>query len=258
MNYKTIFVLLTLSITTGLIGIVYATNHGTIDQSFTGPLTSTGTIPVVGEAYQTFTPTVNNLVAVDIYLINKDKSDYTGTFQLYVKSPIIPPSSVTKTVTLPASSITPVRFELVSPLDPGNIHKLSLFTTSDRFVGGWAYNPDPRSYLGGEGATTDGITGDFGFTTYYEASPKQQTQAIIDVINDLVNSGDLNKGNGNALVNKLDTAIQQMANGDNATAINLLNAFINQVNAFVSSRTLTPEEGQQLIDAARSVIQGLH
>jgi hypothetical protein len=87
---------------------------------------------------------------------------------------------------------------------------------------------------------------------------QQQIQLIaIDVLS-LVTDGALNQGQGDSLSTKLQKAIAQMdPGGSAATAKNLLNAFINQVQALLASGRITNEEAQSLIDAARAVIAQL-
>ena len=41
------------------------------------------------------------------------------------------------------------------------------------------------------------------------------------------------------------------------TAINLLEAFINQINAFIAAGILTPAEGEPLVDAANIIVEAL-
>jgi len=77
---------------------------------------------------------------------------------------------------------------------------------------------------------------------------------IVSEIEDLTADGDLNQGQGNALLVKLYQAIQQLNQGKTNVAINLLGAFINQVNDFIREEILTAEEGQALIDAANDII----
>ena len=45
-----------------------------------------------------------------------------------------------------------------------------------------------------------------------------------------------------------------MDKGKTKTALNVLNAFTNEVDAFVKSGKLTPEEGQALLDAVNAII----
>ena len=57
-----------------------------------------------------------------------------------------------------------------------------------------------------------------------------------------------------ALVAKLDEAMQKLNEENNRAASNLLQAFINQVQAYINAGILSATEGQNLIDAANSVI----
>ena len=85
----------------------------------------------------------------------------------------------------------------------------------------------------------------------------EQIQTIVGKVDSLVKDEILEQGNGNALTSKLEAAEQQSNRGNPKTAINSLQAFINQVNAFVKSRKLTPEIGQLLIDSANRMIAQL-
>jgi polyhydroxyalkanoate synthesis regulator phasin len=80
---------------------------------------------------------------------------------------------------------------------------------------------------------------------------------LISIIEELVDSGDLTGGQGNALVVKLENALEKLGDGKTNTAINQLGAFINQVEALVNAGTLTPEEGEALIEAAQFIIDQL-
>ncbi len=73
---------------------------------------------------------------------------------------------------------------------------------------------------------------------------------------DLVESGVLNLGQGCALIAKLDAALTP-DKGNEIAAMNQLQAFINQVNAFINAGILSPAEGQPLIDAAQAAIDEL-
>src|SRR5574341_183224 len=83
---------------------------------------------------------------------------------------------------------------------------------------------------------------------------QQATQDIIDQVVDLINTGSLNKGQGKALIAKLQAAIDSLDQGNPQAALHQLEAFINQVEAYVDSGVLTPEEARPLIDAARDLI----
>jgi hypothetical protein len=84
-------------------------------------------------------------------------------------------------------------------------------------------------------------------------TPVEEVEVIIGQVEEIVNGGSLNDGVGEALVAKLNAAKKGLS-GDNITAgCNVLQAFINQVNAKIKSGKLSEEEGQSLIDAATSV-----
>ena len=85
-------------------------------------------------------------------------------------------------------------------------------------------------------------------------NPLQAIQALISNVESLVAQGVLNHGNGNALISKLEAARKQLERGHVRPAGNQINAFINQVEAFIRSRKLTPQQGQPLIDAAMSIL----
>jgi probable HAF family extracellular repeat protein len=95
-------------------------------------------------------------------------------------------------------------------------------------------------------------------------------------IQDKVDAGEMSQGHANSMKKKLDAAEKQLPDEGSSTqstelaaiseqmdekekkaTINVLNAFINQVNAFVKAEILTPEEGQELIDEANLIISDL-
>ena len=84
-----------------------------------------------------------------------------------------------------------------------------------------------------------------------------EIDAIIEKIEQLVGEGLLNNGNGNALKAKLEGARQKIANGNNNTAINKLEAFNNQVAALISAGKLSAEDGDVLTADANAVIASL-
>ncbi|MBI3949375.1 MAG: HYR domain-containing protein [Acidobacteria bacterium] len=84
-------------------------------------------------------------------------------------------------------------------------------------------------------------------------TPQQQIDLIIDDVEELVITGVLNQGQGNALISKLEDAIDALNRGNTNAACNKLKDFICQVQAFINNRTLTPAQGQPLIDEAVEV-----
>lgn len=109
------------------------------------------------------------------------------------------------------------------------------------------------------GATPGASTSrDFGLLRFLSVStPQEQIEAIMAQVQALIASGTVNNGQGNALLTKLQNALDQLASGKpNSTkvAINQLDAFISQVNDFISNGILTRAEGQPLIAAAQNAI----
>ena len=106
-------------------------------------------------------------------------------------------------------------------------------------------------------STFDSTTGTFtvpGRTTaVFEYSPQEMMRSLIDEVEALVAGGSLNQGQGNALIVKLNNAIKKLDDGKANTALNNLNAFSNQVQAFINSGVLTPDEGQSLLEAVEAI-----
>lgn len=86
---------------------------------------------------------------------------------------------------------------------------------------------------------------------------QERTALLVDQINRLVATGVLNRGQGNALVAKLQAVIDQLTLGNVSTAINQLQAFINQVNAYVNAAVLSLSEAQPLLNTAQAIINTL-
>jgi FG-GAP repeat/FIMAH domain len=78
--------------------------------------------------------------------------------------------------------------------------------------------------------------------------------APIDDVADLYRQAVLNAGQANALISKLKAARESLDRNDAQAAINHLRAFINQVNAYINARILSPAQGRTLIDQANVLI----
>ena len=91
------------------------------------------------------------------------------------------------------------------------------------------------------------------FVTINVLTPVQKIQQIITMVQSL----NLNKGQANSLIVKLNAATKNLNNGNTKAATNELNAFINEVGANTKSRKLSSTQGQVLIDATNSVIKVL-
>ncbi len=81
--------------------------------------------------------------------------------------------------------------------------------------------------------------------------------SIADTVEAYVNSGVLESEVGNALTIKLERAIDLINRDNYRAALQTLIAFINQVNALITSEQLPVEEGQELIALAQEIIDSL-
>jgi len=101
------------------------------------------------------------------------------------------------------------------------------------------------------------VTGIFSQNALKIALAPATIEDLIDEVGDLVTAGVLNQGQGNALITKLNGAINKLNQGNTNAAINILQAFINQVSAFINTGILSSAEGQPLIDAAQAIIDDI-
>jgi hypothetical protein len=90
-------------------------------------------------------------------------------------------------------------------------------------------------------------------------TPTQEIQRIVIDVTALVNSGAITGGVGTALTQTLGAANRQLSSDPpNATAaVNILNAFLVQVEALERRGTLSASDAQRLLDEARALITSL-
>ena len=79
--------------------------------------------------------------------------------------------------------------------------------------------------------------------------------SLIEYVELLVDDGSLNQGQSNALIVKLEHALDRLVDDRPKAAINALNAFSNQVDAFVRGGVLPLEDGQDLSDQVNDIIE---
>jgi hypothetical protein len=98
---------------------------------------------------------------------------------------------------------------------------------------------DARALIGGSRTATLKLT---------ILTPAQGISNVIASINALQAAGVLNKGQANSLIVKLEHAITSLnLKAGQPTACNQLQAFVNEVNAYVKAGILTPAEANQLL-----------
>ena len=78
--------------------------------------------------------------------------------------------------------------------------------------------------------------------------------SLIEDIESMVEEGSLNKGNGNALIVKINNAMKSVEKCNTTAASHQLSALINQLEAFVKNGILEPVPGELLITRAENGI----
>lgn len=73
-------------------------------------------------------------------------------------------------------------------------------------------------------------------------------------VNDLLTAGVVNGGQANALTRKIAQAMNLLAGGKNAEAIDVLQGFVQQVNGFAAAQVLTDAQAEQLTAWAQLMI----
>ena len=99
-----------------------------------------------------------------------------------------------------------------------------------------------------------------GRTTAVFLKARPATEQILLLkkgVETLVTSGVLNAGQGNALLVKLRAAERQIGLGRIPTAVNQINAFIHQVEAFQTAGILSEDQAWGLLDDAEGILEAL-
>ncbi len=89
-------------------------------------------------------------------------------------------------------------------------------------------------------------------------APELLIEKTIAQVIDMINEDKLNEGQATSLIEKLEAAVKKLEAGKDKPAYNMLQSFINHIEAFIKSGVLTSEQGQPLIDSARAVQDGLY
>ena len=93
--------------------------------------------------------------------------------------------------------------------------------------------------------------------SFFPPTPKAQLDAITHEVERLVNKGELDQGQGYELNTIIETAQRMLIKANRTEACDLLQAFINQVQAYINAGTLPATKGQFLIGTANNVISQL-
>ena len=93
-----------------------------------------------------------------------------------------------------------------------------------------------------------------------ESNTKQVLQSVANVathVAQLVEKGTISQADGNSLTSKLDTVSKQLEDGHRTPARNVLNAFLNEVDAMQRSGRLSASDAAALADEVRRVIAAI-
>jgi hypothetical protein len=201
-------------------------NSGAVDydHSFDSELSGRGTSTlVVGRL--TSATVVTSSISPSVY-----RQSVTFTAAVSFNAPTVVPH--TGTVTFMMDGSTPLG---VVPLDSSN---QATVTTSDLPVGAHTITAIYSGNVVSNGSTSAALT-------QTVLSAQQELSLIISQVNDMVAQGILDPGTGNALISKLNNAINSLNGGNTIAGDNKMDAFLNQVNA-LSSKKLDSTDAQML------------
>jgi pullulanase-type alpha-1,6-glucosidase len=102
-------------------------------------------------------------------------------------------------------------------------------------------------------STFDSATGTFTVpartTAVFVFSAQEMMRSLIDEIEALVAGGNLNSGQGNSLIVKVENSIKNLDKDKPETALYNLNALSNEIQDFIDEGVLSIEDGQALLEA---------
>ena len=104
---------------------------------------------------------------------------------------------------------------------------------------GLAIQSDGKIVAAGAADIGDARPTDFALARYEGPTSQDLVSGLSDQVQTLVDSGALNQGQGNSLAVKLTNVLNSLSQGKTKTACNQLEAFINEVNAQVSTYACT-------------------
>ncbi|MFB5631093.1 MAG: hypothetical protein ACE5RN_05870 [Nitrosopumilaceae archaeon] len=88
---------------------------------------------------------------------------------------------------------------------------------------------------------------------------RDDVEEIEDEVFDLIDSGefDINSAQSDNLIYKLYHAVEKTEENKINTAVNMLNSFINNIQAYIYSQAISAENGNALISAVQEIIDYL-
>ena len=130
-----------------------------------------------------------------------------------------------------------------------------IFTPPNNFIGVVSFTY--HAYDGKDSGNNANV-----FITVSDQNPPgneiDEIEEVIETVESLAIMGEsISPQHIDALIVKLETAIAKLEQGQTNSAINNLEAFINQINALVNSGKLSEEAGQSLIFDVQNIINHL-
>ena len=104
---------------------------------------------------------------------------------------------------------------------------------------------------------TGGALTDSGTVSIRVLSPTEQTTALEHAIAALHTDADINQGQANSLLTKLENAQAALDRCKSKLAYHAVAAFLSQVSSLIADGVLTPAQGEPLLSAAESLLQSL-
>lgn len=89
------------------------------------------------------------------------------------------------------------------------------------------------------------------------AIPTTEISYVINDVEELAEQGTITGGQANALLVKLENAIDKIESNNINAAIGSLKAFINQINALMNSGAITQDVRDYLVSSVQSIIEDL-
>lgn len=173
-------------------------------------------------------------------------------------------NTASKDITINVLKATPtISWNNLEDIVYGKVLSSTQLDATSSVLGTFAYTPASGTLLS---AGTQTLKVDFTPADSANYNSVSQTTTInvlthlqkIQQIINMVQSLNLDQGQANSLIVKLNAATQNLNDKSTPAATNELNAFINEVEADIQSGKLTSTEGQALIDDANAVINEIN
>jgi hypothetical protein len=98
-----------------------------------------------------------------------------------------------------------------------------------------------------------GTSVDIGAYEMSTATPQEMVQALVSDVNNLIATGTLTHGHGNALLAGLRAALKSLERGSTRATCGQVGAFINKLQTFIDKGELSKADGQSLISTAQDL-----